>query len=625
MANPFAPLTAIEIEKAVAIFRREHEGDTAVFCSSGLDEPAKADVKAGKSVPRVVKFLGTDSAPDGGFEVYVNLDEDKIERLIRLGNDAQAPYGFYDLGVAVQLTKSNPEWLSAVKARGVACQTEEDLEHIQIDPWPAGGYAVAEVPPGHRAVRCIAFVREDKTDNGYARPIHGLICHVDVTAGEVVRVEDAGVVPMPPNPGRFDAAHQQSTRTDLKELEITQPDGPSFEVDGYRVKWQGYEFSVSMHPVHGLVLHQLSLQQRPLLYRAALSEMIVPYGDSDNMHAWKHVLDASEYNMGMLVNSLKLGCDCLGEIFYFDVHQVTWEGKVKSVENAICMHEEDYGIQWKHYDSESQTSEVRRSRRLVISSIFTIGNYDYGFYWYLYLDGTIQMEIKLTGIVGVSAVTEATHNPAQSPLIAEGLASPVHQHVFCFRLDWDLDGGPNALFENQIKVLPVSDSNPDGTQFQSVSRHLTDEASAKRNIAPQQSRHWRVVNPESLNGLGKPVSYKLLPAASPSLLAAESSVVGKRGAFGKHHLWATPYAENEMSAAGAHTVMHSGGGLPEYTKHNRDISEGDLVMWHTVALTHVPRPEDWPVMPVEYTGFHLIPVGFFDRNPTLDLPAKCHA
>ena len=85
---------------------------------------------------------------------------------------------------------------------------------------------------------------------------------------------------------------------------------------------------------------------------------------------------------------------------YFDVHQVTWEGKVKSVENAICMHEEDYGIQWKHYDSESQTSEVRRSRRLVISSIFTIGNYDYGFYWYLYLDGTIQMEIKLTGIVG---------------------------------------------------------------------------------------------------------------------------------------------------------------------------------------------------------------------------------
>jgi len=624
MNNPFAPLTALEITSAVSIFRQAHADEQAVFCSSGLSEPNKDAVNSNTPTARIVKFLGTDSTPDGGFEAYVNLDEGKLESLLRLPLEAQAPYGYADLGVAIQLTKNHPEWLAAVAARGIACDSDEALEHIQIDPWPAGGYMVPELPAGHRAVRCIAFVREDKTDNGYARPIHGLICHVDLTAKQVIAVEDSGVVPMPPNPGRFDKAHQKSTRRDLQAIEITQPDGPSFEVDDYHVKWQGYEFSVSIHPVHGLVLHQLSLRERPILYRAALSEMIVPYGDADNMHSWKHVLDASEYNMGMLINSLKLGCDCLGEIFYFDVSQVTWDGKVKTVENAICMHEEDYGIQWKHYDSESQTSEVRRSRRLVISSIFTIGNYDYGFYWYLYLDGTIQMEIKLTGIVGVSAVTPETHNPAQSPMIAQGLASPVHQHVFCFRLDWDLDGGPNALYENQIEMVPIGENNPEGTQFQSVSRHLTDEASAKRNIAPEKSRHWKVVNPDSHNALGLPVAYKLLPAASPPLLAAENSAVGQRGAFGKHQLWATPYTEGEFSAAGAHTVMHSSGGLPEYTRHNRDISNGDLVMWHTVALTHVPRPEDWPVMPVEYTGFHLIPVGFFDENPTLDLPSQCH-
>ena len=104
------------------------------------------------------------------------------------------------------------------------------------------------------------------------------------------------------------------------------------------------------------------------------------------------------------------------------------------------------------------------------------------------------MEIKLTVIVGVSAVTAETHNPSQSPLIAQGLASPVHQHVFCFRLYWDLDGGANSLYESQIEVLPVSDTNPDVTQFQSVSRHLTDESLAKRNIAPEHSRNWKVVN-----------------------------------------------------------------------------------------------------------------------------------
>jgi primary-amine oxidase len=52
-----------------------------------------------------------------------------------------------------------------------------------------------------------------------------------------------------------------------------------------------------------------------------------------------------------------------------------------------------------------------------------------------------------------------------------------------------------------------------------------------------------------------------------------------------------------------------------------------IVVWHTFGVSHSPRPEDWPVMPVEYCGFHLMPVGFFDGNPALDLPASaehCH-
>jgi len=352
--------------------------------------------------------------------------------------------------------------------------------------------------------------------------------------------------------------------------------------------------------------------------------MVVPYGDSDPMHSWKHVLDASEYNMGTLINSLKLGCDCLGEIHYLDSHQVTFDGNAKTIENAICIHEEDYGIQWKHYDSSSQTTEVRRSRRLVISSVFTIGNYDYGFYWYLYLDGTIQMEVKLTGIVGVSVINEETYNPAQSPVIAENLSSPVHQHLFCFRLDWNLDGGTNSLYESQIELMPISEKNPEGTQFQSVARHLTTESEAIRDNAANISRNWKVVNPASKNKWGVPVAYKLLPTASPTLFAQQGSQVAKRAAFACHNLWATPFKEDELSAAGPYTVMHSGqNGLGEITSGNRNIENCDLVMWHTVALTHVPRPEDWPVMPVEYTGFHLIPVGFFHQNPTLDLPGKC--
>ena len=235
------------------------------------------------------------------------------------------------------------------------------------------------------------------------------------------------------------------------------------------------------------------------------------------------------------------------------------------------------------------------------------------------------MEVKLTGIVGVSAVTPETHNPQQSPMISEGLASPVHQHLFCFRLDWALDGGPNSLYENEVEALPPGADNPAGTQFRAVSRHLRTEEDAKRVIAPAVSRYWKITNPGKTNSWGQPVAYKLLPGAIPTLLASADSVVGRRAAFARYNLWATPYSEQEVAAGGDYTVMQEGrDGLAHFTRNNRDIAECDLVTWHTLGVTHVPRPEDWPVMPVEYCGFHLIPLGFFDRNPTLDLPSHCH-
>src|SRR5437660_11286516 len=98
--------------------------------------------------------------------------------------------------------------------------------------------------------------------------------------------------------------------------------------------------------------------------------------------------------------------------------------------NAICMHEEDYGILWKHVDGHSGTTEVRRSRKLVVSSISTVGNYEYGFYWYFYLDGTMQLEVKLTGIMSTMAVDPSADAPTHASMIAPGLAAPYHQHLF---------------------------------------------------------------------------------------------------------------------------------------------------------------------------------------------------
>jgi primary-amine oxidase len=496
---------------------------------------------------------------------------------------------------------------------------------VQIDPWPAGVFGY-ECEEGRRISRCISFLRDDQTDNGYARPIEGLIVHFDNGRNVVLEVNDHGVTPLPPNRASYLPEDQPRMRTDLKPISITQPEGPSFTVEGNLVRWQKWQFRIAFDPFEGLVLHQIAYNDddgrvRPILHRASISEMVVPYGDPDPLHGWKNAFDAGEWGLGRMTQSLRLGCDCLGEIRYFDATLATEHGKPWVIENAICMHEEDYGILWKHVDLWGGRGEVRRSRRLVVSFISTVGNYEYGFFWYLYLDGNIQLEVKLTGIVSPMAI-EPGAQPAFANVVAEGVAAPHHQHMFNARLDFDVDGANNEVYEVEAERMPPGPDNPWLNAFRQKSTRFETELDAQRDTDGAHSRVWRIANPNARNGIGQPTAYKLVPTMStPTLLAHPDSPIGRRAAFAQHNLWVTPYASDERRAAGEYPNQHEGGdGLPRWSAQDRPIAGTDVVVWYTFGLTHFVRPEDWPVMPVEYTGFMLMPVGFFDRNPALDVP-----
>jgi len=626
MNHPLDQITADEINTAVELCRSsESVMDDALFVNISLVEPDKEFVrnfKEGDDCPRNLKIRGIDSQPDGGFVAILDVVAKKIAKVDRVPNEAQVSYSMAEVFAAQELTKADERYQEALKKRDIT-----DLDLVQIDPWPAGGIVHESIEPGHRALKTISFLREDETDNAYAKPITGVISHIDLTLQKVTHVEDHGVVPMPKAHARYDADSQAELRNQPKKIDITQPDGPGFEVKGNLISWEGWQVRVTVNPDEGPVLHQLSLDGRSILHRVALSDMVVPYGTADPMHSWKAVHDGTEYGFGTLVTSLTLGCDCLGEIHYMDANMLMFDGSVNTIESAICIHEEDYGIQWKHMDMNMLgANEVRRSRRLVISSIATIGNYDYGLFWYLYLDGTVQCEVKLTGIVGISAYDEKVHRKDQDFRISDELVAPIHQHLFCVRMDWDLESGDNQLYETNVEALPVSEDNPHGMQLSAVAKHLKTESEAKRNVSNASSRTWKIINANKTNSFGLPSGYKLLPGNTPALIAHPDSPPGKRASFAKHNLWATPFDKEEQAAAGEYSVMHSGqGGLDELTASNRDISECDLVTWHTFGVTHTPRPEDWPIMPVEYCGFHLIPVGFFEKNPTINLPPSCNS
>lgn len=291
------------------------------------------------------------------------------------------------------------------------------------------------------------------------------------------------------------------------------------------------------------------------------------------------------------------------------------------IPNAICIHEEDYGILWKHNDFFAGTSETRRQRRLVVSFFVTVGNYDYRFYWYLYLDGTIELEAKATGIVFTSGYPGGDY--PYSSEIAPGLGAGYHQHLFSARQDMAIDGLANAVEEIDAQQVPMGEGNPVGNAFTKSVTRLRTESEAQRIAATDKGRVWAISCTENTNRMGRPTANVLYPEGQPTLLATEGSSIRKRAAFATRHLWVTRFHPEELWAAGPVVNQHPGGsGLPSYTSQDRNIDGQDIVVWHTFGLTHFPRPEDWPIMPVDYAGFRLKPHGFFDRNPTLDVPAS---
>jgi primary-amine oxidase len=343
----------------------------------------------------------------------------------------------------------------------------------------------------------------------------------------------------------------------------------------------------------------------------------VPYGDPSPTQSFKNVFEEGEYGIGWLVNSLTLGCDCLGHIHYFDGVVNDQQGGAVTIPNAVCMHEEDYGIGWKHTDVRTGDAVVRRSRRLAVSSISTFDNYDYGFYWYLYLDGTVEFEVKLTGII--SAAATAPGLPLRhGVLVAPGVYCPHHQHYFSVRLDTAIDGDTNTVVE--VDTVPSGLAH-DPHAWEVARTPLRRESEARRRVDALHSRVWRIENPHRRGPTGTPVAYTLLPGTVAVPPFPEDSPFGRRGRFAFHQLWVTAYHPRERYAAGDYPMQQAEpGGLPSYTEADRNLEATDIVLWYTVGVNHVVRPEDWPVMPVEHAGFRLVPSGFFEGNPALDVP-----
>ena len=620
-AHPLDPLTAEEIRQVASVLQRDRGvGDGWRFASIELREPAKdalAALAAGGPGRRQALAVCWDRGSGQAYRAVVSIADGEVTAWEHL--PGQQPNITADEWHECDLMlRAHPALVAALARRGIT-----DMSLVLTDVWAYGADLVPERYNGLRLGWADVWYRGSEHGNPYAHQVGGLHPIVDLNRVTLLELEDSGDAGQPGVMGEYLPKLIPMPLREVKPLQVTQPEGVGFTLDGRLLSWQNWRLRLGFSQREGLVLHTVGFTDagrlRPVAHRLSFAEMIVPYRDASPDHYRRTAFDIGEWGLGFMTTSLALGCDCLGEITYLDAVSHDSHGEPRTIPNAICVHEEDSGVLWKHVDPVAG-AEVRRARRLVISIHVTVANYEYLVYWRFYQDGNIECEVRATGIMVTSPVPEGS-KPANGTLVDERTYAPYHQHFIVARLDLDVDGPDNTVYASESQPAAAGPDDPYGLGLVIKDTPLRTEAEGKQDYDWHAQRGWKVVNDNVRNGLGTPVAYKLVPSATFPPLLDRSSPAFRRAEVIGHTLWVTPYREDERWPCGDFPVQSARDtGLPAWTARDRPIQNTDVVLWYVFGLHHITRPEDWPVMPADIVSFWLKPFGFFTRNPALDVP-----
>jgi primary-amine oxidase len=629
--HPLEALTTQEYWVVYDVLRGTGKMDADTFTASVLlHEPAKDLVlawKRGDPIPREADAILLRKGQVS--EARVNISTHALESWKEV-KDAQAPVidsEFRELG---ELAKNDPRVREALSKRGIT-----DLTTVECLPLPFGYFAVPELE-GHRIMYggCSDL---HASYLSWGRVIEGLNIEVDAAEKKVLKVVDDGPVPVPAGPINFEDA-PAIARADTTPITVTQPLGPSFQLSGGEVSWQNWHFRFRLDPRVGPVLNLVRFDDggklRSVMYEGSVSELFVPYMDPAEGWATRVFLDAGEFYHGGVLRPLRAGTDCPSNASYFDALVPSERGIPMRRAQQACLFELSNGNPaWRHFEK----GEVwgRPSRTLVLRAAATIGNYDYILDWRFEQDGSIHVAVGATGIIetkavvekkssGEHAMAEAGSKPAPDAyghFVAENTIGVNHDHFFSFRLDLDVDGQNNTFVAHRLKQKQLPASTHRKSIWVMEPAPARTERDAMMDIHLDRPAMWIIANPNVRGPLGYATGYEIMPGETAASLLDPDDGPQRVGAFSTHQLWVTPYRADELYAAGVYPTASKGGdGLAHWTAKNRAIENTDIVAWYTLGFHHMPRAEDWPVMPVMWHEFVIRPFDFFSQNPVLTLP-----
>lgn len=643
--HPLDPATAAEIQQATDLVKKTFEPLQLRFKAAGLDEPPKKELVAYLAaehqglprppLPRRIFVMWYIQGTSRLFEGVVDVTSGQLASQKELPADFHSPVDRLELDEACKIIIDHPDVEKELKRLGV------DKSVVVLEPW---SYGVDGTDTGIRQTQVFLYRKNprnnDPDSSHYSFPLDvAVVFNVDsMEVAKVVRIptgadgtigQDSATslyVTDPAEPEYDHRLQKTAPRTTLKPYHVVQPEGASFSVQGHLIEWEKWRFRVGFNWREGVTIHDVHFMGRSTFYRLSLSEMFVPYGDPRGPFDRKAAFDLGNMGAGVTANNLQLGCDCLGVIKYLDGHVVFPDGSPSPRPNAICIHEVDSGIQWKHTNFRTGKAVVVRKRQLVVQQIITVANYEYIFAWIFDQSGEITFETRATGILSTQPLDAATNAAPASAVpwgtrVADGVLAPFHQHLFSVRIDPAIDGHRNSLVCADTVPMPWDETlNAHGVGF--VTRETTVQRAGAVEDNVLQGRAFKIVNPNVQNRVSKtPVGYKLLPVRSQMLLAQPGSWHARRSEFTESPFWVTRYQDRQLFSAGDYTNQSLGGtGIKSWTSHRDPVTDADIVVWHTFGFTHKPRVEDFPIMPAEIAQMHLTPFNFFEFNPANDVP-----
>ena len=631
--NPLNPLSADEIKAAVDVVKNSANYKPGFrFTEVSVNEPPKDQVWN-------FIYTGQNVTQPRQANIVVLDGKHVIEALVDLGSKTlkswkpvEGAHGMVlldDFATVQSAVETSPEYAQALAKRGIT-----DVKKVVATPLTVGYFDGKDgLAQDKRLLKIVSYLNTGD-GNYWAHPIEGLVAIVDLEQKKLIKIEDEAVIPVPMKPTPYDGRGRKGTQ--VKPLEIIEPEGKNYTITGNSIHWQNWDFHVRLDsrvgPILSTVTYDDKGKKRKIMYEGSLGGMIVPYGDPDVGWYFKAYLDSGDYGMGTLTSPIARGKDAPENAVLLDATIADYTGAPTSIPRAMAVFERYAGPEYKHQEMGQPNLSTER-RELVVRWISTVGNYDYIFDWVFQQNGTIGIDAGATGIEAVKGVKSKTmhedtarEDTRYGTLLDHNIVGTTHQHIYNFRLDMDVDGEQNSLVEVNPVVLPNDRGGPRTSTMQTETKVVGTEQQAAQKFDPSTVR--LLTNFSKENKVGNPVSYQLIPYAGGTHPVAKGANFGKdewlyhRLSFMDKQLWVTRYNPDEKYPEGKYpNRSDQDSGLGQFSHDNQSIENTDDVVWLTTGTTHIARAEEWPIMPTEWVHVLLKPWNFFDETPTLNLNA----